>query len=888
MTLAAGTRLGPYEIVSPLGAGGMGEVYRATDTKLGREVAIKVLPDSFAQDPERLARFEREAKVLASLNHPHIASIYGLEEAGEVRALVLELVEGPTLAERLAQSTLPLEECLSIARQIAEALEEAHDKGIVHRDLKPANVKLTPGGKVKVLDFGLAKALDPMTASGASASQLAHSPTLTLGATVQGVILGTAAYMSPEQARGSIADRRADVWAFGVVLFEMLSGRPLFAGPTVSDTLASVLKVEPDLAQLPPDTPSKIRRLLERCLRKNPHERLHSVADARIVLEEVLRGELDEPAAAIAAAVAPPRPRWQIAAALGAAAVAGGALAVALVELSRADAAPLEVVRFQIPQPAKLPIVGAPKLSPDGRYLAFDATDDQGTARVWVRALNSLEAQPLGGTEGVTARPFWSPDSRFLGFMAGGKLKRIEVTGGPPQTICDAPTGADGTWSEAGVILYDGSGADPIMKVAAGGGVPVAFVQGGANARGLQVGWPQFLPGGERFLYVNLGEGDEGGVRVANADGSDDRLVVSGLSRVEYALPGHLLFVREETLVAQRFDADSGELRGEPVPVAEGLGTDNVGLAEFSVSRSGHLAYRAGLAGQARYVWLDRKGNVIEAATEPGELANAALSPDGRWLAYQLETASGRDVWVRDLKRGVPSRFTFDEGSESAPLFDPSGRRVLYARAVDGEPNRIVVRALDRTGEEELLFESADLLSLADVTPDGESLVFVRRKADEPWATWLLPIGHPDRARPLVANRFWNYRAQVAPNGRWLAFQSDESGQNEIYVIALAASSGRWQISTRGGSEPHWGPDGRELFYLSPESRMMRVEVDTGAAFEAGIPEPMFIVSLDQSRIRNRLLVSNDGQRFLALAPQGDQQVPPTTVVLNWSRLLTP
>ena len=525
-----GTELAHYRITAKLGEGGMGEVWRATDSKLGREVAIKVLPESFSSDPERLARFEREAKVLASLNHPHIAAIYGLEEAGTGKALVLELVEGPTLGERLAQGQLPLEEALTIARQIAEALEEAHEKGIVHRDLKPANVKLTAGGKVKVLDFGLAKALDPMTSSGSSASQLAHSPTMSLGATMQGVILGTAAYMSPEQARGANADRRADVWAFGVVLFEMLSGRTLFAGPTVSDTLASVLKVEPDLAQLPPSTPARIRRLLERCLRKDAQQRLHSIADARIMIEEVQRGEVDEPGAGAGLAAAPPRPRWQVAAALAAAALAGGALFALLARWSAPQPAVERVVRFEVPQPAELGLVGAPKVSPDGRHIAFNGRDKAGKEQVWLRSLDDGDARPLAGTEGLkaTGRPFWSPDSRHVAFFTADKLLKVPIEGGPAQKICDAD-GADGSWSDQGLILFDGTATAPLMAVPASGGVPKPIIAVREGEAGMTFGWPQFLPGGERFLYV-VGDStaDLEGIWMAKADGSERRRVVPG------------------------------------------------------------------------------------------------------------------------------------------------------------------------------------------------------------------------------------------------------------------------------------------------------------------------------------------------------------------------
>ena len=883
-----GQTLANYRVTAALGAGGMGIVYRATDTKLGREVAIKVLPQAFAADPERLARFEREAKVLASLNHPNIAAIYGLEQQGTVRALVLELVEGPTLAERMAEGRLPLEECLAIAKQIAEALEDAHEKGIVHRDLKPANVKLAPGGKVKVLDFGLAKALDPMEASGSSSSQLAHSPTLTIGATMQGVILGTAAYMSPEQARGSNADRRADVWAFGVVLYEMLSGATLFAGPTVSDTLASVLKVEPDLDKLPAALPAKLRHLLERCLRKDPRQRLHSIADVRIVLEEIVRGELDERDAVAGApvAVAPPTPLWRRLAVLGAAAAAGALVTVALSRLLATPPTPAPLVRFEIASPEGLPVVGAPMLSPDGRHLAFAATDEAGTRRVWIRSLDSLEAHPLAGSEGITYRPFWSPDSRFVAFIGDGKLKKVPIAGGPVQVICDAPSGADGSWSEDGRIAYDGGNADPIHQVSSQGGIPTSLVDN-SMVGGRQVGWPQFLPGGKKLLFVSIGEGAEGSaVHLANADGTGIETVVAGLSRVEFAPPDNLLYVREKTLVAQRFDLATGSLAGEPIPIAEGLGTDSVGLAAFTASRAGVLAYRTGSIEGGRLVWVDRKGSVVEQIGEPGDYGDTAISPDGRWLAYTLDLPnSGRDLWVRDLRRGVSSRLTFTTGRERNPLFTSDSRRVIYARPDETSGYKLVSRSVDGTGEETLLLASDVPVAPGSITASGDLLAY-SRVVDGQQDLWVVDPRRPAEPRAISdAKVFYEDRSTLSPDGRWIAYESNESGVAEIYVRSTSGA-GRWQISTRGGQEPLFGPDGRELLYLTLSNELMRVPVAAGSTFEAGIPEPLFRASLSAAIVRRRYLVAPAGDRLLTVAPMSGQKQPPTTIVLNWTAAL--
>jgi len=883
-----GRKLAHYEITAKLGEGGMGEVWKATDTKLGREVAIKVLPEAFSQDEERLGRFEREAKVLASLNHPHIASIYGLEEADGVRALVLELVEGPTLGERLAEGRPSLDESVAIARQIAEALEDAHEKGIVHRDLKPANVKLTPAGKVKVLDFGLAKALDPLAGSDSSPSQLAHSPTLTLGATIQGVILGTAAYMSPEQARGAVADRRSDVWAFGVVLFEMLSGKALFAEPTVSDTLASVLKVDPDLDKLPADVPGKLRRLLERCLRKNPKERLHSISDARIVLEEIERGDLDEPVAAASVGTVAPRPLWQTAAIAGAALAVGAAIAFVAARATTPARPPERVVRFDIPQPPDLPFVGAPKISPDGKHIAFTARDDKGM-RIWVRSLDSAEARPLQGTEGTTndGRPFWSPDSRYLGFFTADQLKKVPIDGGPPQKIADHG-GADGSWSENGTILFDFSRNDPIFGVPASGGVARAVVSISEDEPH-QLAWPQFLPGGEKFLYVVYGGSEEqNGIWMANADGSDRRRVVPGLSRVEYAPPGWILFVRESTLVAQRFDVDQGALVGEPIPVADGLGVSSVGLAEFSVSREGVLAYRAVGGSEEELTFHDLRGGRDNAPVVAGNLNHPTFSPDGRWLAYDDRSeAGGRDIWLRDLKRGVSSRFTFSDRDEAAPLFSPDGERLLFARfESEGVGSEIVSRPL-AAGAEKVVGASHDgTLFPSAISPDGRTLVAAVFSGAQPDLV-TIDLERGGEPTPLISTPgFREFRTSFSPDGRWLAIQSDESGQEEIYVQPFPGPGRKWQVSTAGGYYPIWSPRGGTIFFWDADQFLNRVSVQAGASFDAGVPEKLFRLGLAPGASMRKIAITPDGERFLALLQAGAQATTPTSVVVGWDAAL--
>jgi len=881
-----GTKIGHYEITAKLGEGGMGEVWRATDAQLGREVALKLLPQGFTEDEERLARFEREAKVLASLNHPNIAQIYGFETGGDRKALVMELVEGPTLAERLEQGPIPFAESLAIARQIAEALEEAHEKGIVHRDLKPQNIKASVDGTVKVLDFGLAKAMDPLSGTDSTPSQLAHSPTLTLGATVQGVILGTAAYMAPEQAKGATADKRADIWAFGVVLFEMLAGGKLFAAETVPETLAQVLTRAPDLDELPADVPPPIRRMLRRCLERQPKRRLRDIGDARLVIDDVLGGVIDDPGSATGVATVPTGPPKWVVPALAATLVVAGAAAFAIARWTAPAPPPREVVRFDIPQPSGLPLTGAPKISPDGRHIAYVGRDQQGISKVWLRSLDSREARPLSGTDGVNAqgRPFWSPDSRFIAYFTPDKLAKVPIDGGPPQKIADAG-GADGSWSEAGTILWDNNVNDPILGVPASGGVPRVVVAAPEDDS-YQLAWPQFIPGGEKFLYVIFGGSDEqNGIWMANADGSDPRRVVPGLSRVEYAPPGWLLFVRESTLVAQRFDAERGELTGEPIPVADGLGVTNIGLADFAVSRNGVLTYRATGGGEEQLAFFDLKGARENDPVETGTVNHPSFSPDGRWLAYDKEGDGGNfDIWLRDLRRGVASRFTVSPELDRSPVFSPDGSRLYYAHnKASGAGVEIMVRPIG-VGAGRILYASTGggvfpvavspderFLILADFgTPQGDLLALDLSTPDSP----PTPVA--------AAPEFSELRASFSPDGRWLALQSDESGRPEIYAQPFPGPGRRWLVSTAGGLYPTWSPDGGAIYYLGGDQRLTRVEVTAGETFDAGVPEPLFPLALAGGNSLRKIALTPDGKRLLARVGAGDRFATPTSVVLGW------
>jgi Tol biopolymer transport system component len=873
MPLTPGTKLGPYQIISSLGAGGMGEVYKAQDTRLDRSVAIKVLPSHLSGNAELRERFEREARAVSSLNHPNICTLHDVGQEGDVDFLVMEHIEGETLAERLKKGALPLEQALGYAVEIADALDKAHREGVVHRDLKPGNVMLTKSG-AKLLDFGLAKLAGSGTTPDVSA--LSALPTEQKSLTAHGAILGTFQYMAPEQLEGGEVDSRTDIFALGAVIYEMVTGKKAFEGKSQASLISAIMSSEPaPMSTLQPLSPAGLQHIIKTCMAKDPDKRWQSAGDVARELEWIAEAG---PEAALVA----PSARAQIRERLAWGAAALATLAAVLFAVLWTLRAPetSQMVRFEVPPPEGLPVVDSPKISPDGRYLAFNATDEQGNVQIWLRPLNAVAAQPIPGTDGA-GRPFWSPDSSYLGFFAGGKLKKIPVGGGPPQTICDAPSGADGSWSEEGVILYDGRGSDPIMRVSAAGGIPSPQITPDSE-EGTQVGWPQFLPASRRFLYVVFGA-NQTEVRIGSLDGGESKTLLGGLSRVEYAPPGFLLYVRENTLVAQPFDADAGEITGEPVPLAEDLGIDNVGLAHFSVSRTGVLTFRGGEAGGGRLVWVDQEGELDRSEGDPADIRSTDLSPDGRWLAMEMTTGSGRDIWLRDLVRGVTSRFTFNEARDSAPIWSPDGQRIAFEMEQEGQRD-LVVKSVGGTGEVEVLVEGEKRQGPDSWSADGRFLLYYEVDPETSWDVWVLSLEGEDREpRPVLNTPFIEIRARFSPDGRWVAYESDESGRFEIYVQAFIGPGGKWQISSNGGSEPQWGPGGDELYYLGPDLKMMRVKVETGETFDAGIPESLFPVSLRPITLRNRFVVSPDGERFLLLSSLREDTTPPTTVVLNWT-----
>ncbi len=884
MSLQPGSRLGPYEIAAAIGAGGMGEVYQATDTNLKRQVAIKVLPDSLAGDTERLARFQREAEVLAALNHRNIAQIYGLERSGGSAALVMELVEGPTLADRIAQGAIPVPDALAIARQVAEALEAAHDLGIVHRDLKPANIKVRPDGTVKVLDFGLAKAVGP-GGTDRLPSNLANSPTLTSPAlmTVMGTILGTAAYMSPEQAKGRPADRRADIWAFGVVLFEMLTGRQTFPGDDVTEVLAAVVRGEPDWRALPATTPPAIETLLRRCLRKDPHKRLADASTARLEIEDAIegRGAVNAPERSPGAT----RASISVAVAAGTALVALGAL-LAWMMKPGAPAAALRRTEVQVTLPSTDTLDESANnlaISLDGRTIAYVANRD-GVARLYVRSLSSFEAAPLAGTEGAF-NPFFSPDGRWIGFFAQDKLKKIPVGGGAAQAIAaDSGPSGGASWGEDGTIVYAPAattGRFGLWRVSANGGTPVKLTTPDVGKGEYSHRYPQILPGGKAVLFTAVrGFGwDESRVEALVLATGERRVLIRGGHTGRYAGNGRLLYYRAGSLLDVPFDPERLEVGStSPVTIADDV-LQNFGPmgALFAVSNTNTVAYAPAAGGRRQFertlAWTDREGRTEPiAAPSRNYDYSTAVSPDGGQIALTIVSGT-YELWVYDVSRASLSRLTTDESSSLNPVWSPDGRTVAYRNNRSGTW-QLYARPADGSGPETLLTTGGTNDVPSSWSPDGRTLVFARLSEATGYDLWTLSLDGNHEARPLVQSPAGESDAQFSPDGRWVAYTSDESGGHLVYVTSYPPRGRRWQISTERGDFPEWNPKGGELFYWNGRQTMV-VDVTTGTTFSAGRPRVLYTGRPG--------LVSPDGQRFLTVLGGTTQQTREINLMMDWS-----
>ncbi len=887
MTLSAGTRLGPYEVLSLLGVGGMGEVYRARDTRLERAVAIKVLPRHLSAAADLRERFEREAKTISRISHPHICALYDVNREGETEYLVMELLEGETLSARLEKGALPLEQALRYAIEIADALDFAHRQGIVHRDLKPANVMLTKFG-VKLLDFGLAKALRPA----GPVDSVTKAPTA-VNVTREGTLLGTWPYMAPEQLEGREVDARTDIFAFGAVLYEMTTGRTAFSGTTQASLVGAILHTEPPpISMVQPMAPPALDRVVKTCLSKDANDRFQTSHDLRLQLQWIAEGgsEAGVPASVVARRRSRERLAWAAAAAATLA-----ALAVALLVPARPREA-LRMVQSSILPPEKSSFVfdlGPMALSPDGRRLAFLAPTAEGKNLLWVRPLNGVAAQPLAGTEGA-GYPFWSPDSRFLGFFAGGKLKKIVASGGPPQVLCDAQSGRGGTWNRDGVILFSPSLRDALQRVSSAGGSPAPATEFDASKQEYSHRFPFFLPDGRHFLYLaqvmRVGQiaGEE--VCIGSLESKERRSLFRANSNPVFApaapgaASGYILFSRERTLLAQPFDARRLRLSGEAFPVGEQVQYfANFGFGVFTASDNGILAYQASGAGSmTQVVWLDRSGKQLDVLGPPAEYLRPRLSRDGRRVAIDVgDPQTGRfDIWIYDLARRVPTRFTF-EADSVFPIWWPDDSRIVFQSNRKGR-SALYQKVSSGTGNEEFLIQEGGLKVPTDLSSDGRFLAY--HVIDNKTKTWDLGLYSVAEKKTSVflSTPAAEVNGRFSPDGRWIAYQSDESGTVEVYVRPFPGNGGKWQISTAGGGQPVWNRNGKEIFYVSADNKLMAVDVKADSGFEAGPPRALFDVHL-KSVNGWKYDVSPDGQRFLANVVIGEVKTNPITLVLNWA-----
>jgi len=866
----------------------MGEVYRACDARLGRDVALKILPEVFADEATRMARFEREAQILASLNHPNIAAIYGLEESNGIRALAMELVEGPTLAERIHPGAVPIDEALAIAKQICDALEYAHEHGIIHRDLKPSNVKIKDDGTVKVLDFGLAKAME----GDATSADISTSPTLSQIATQAGILLGTAAYMAPEQARGKRVDRRADIWAFGVVLYEMLTGKALFSGETTSDLLADVIKSEPNWSQLPGSLPRRIRELLQRCLQKDPRRRLQAIGEARIALEEVLSGAPQEVTATREEMVS--SPIWRRAGPWAAGILLATIVGVSVWEL-RPRPDPPPVIQFSFGAPigdslvfrfGNTPLV----LSPDNTAVVFMVRHN-GTSQLYLRWLNRLEAMPLKGTDDGLY-PFFSPDGQWIAFFAGSKLKKVSVSGGTPVTLCDAPISRGGTWTPDNSIIFAPSPSSGLMRVSAAGGTAEPFTRLDASKGERGHRWPKALPGGKAVLFNSsepIGNFYDVPICLALLKTGEVKTLPLRGTNVRY-VPGYVVFTRGETLYAAPFDLKRLEVTGSPLPAGEVL-ISPTGAASYSVSESGSFAYVPAGASIGKLAWVDAKGTTEVAGLPTRDYFNRVqISPDGKRIVVVILEGGIRHIWVYDIMRGSLTRLTFGESDNAGPTWSPDGRRIAFVTSKDGN-STIVAKPSDGSGSEETLLPAQKFVTaIGSWSPDGKFLGYSQIGSNGKLESGVLPLDGDRKPQLLMASAQFDQGFPIfSPNGKYLAYTSNESGRNEVYVIPFGRGSGKWQVSTRGGILPVWTRNGKQLFYRESGGNIMGVDVAAQTVFSASTPR-VIVPSAVTTPLSNGLDsydVSLDGRRFLVHQQSSEAgQSVQINVVLNWSEEL--
>jgi serine/threonine protein kinase/Tol biopolymer transport system component len=897
MPLTPGTRLGPYQIGEPLGAGGMGEVYRARDTRLDRSVAIKVMPPELSAIPELQARFDREARTISSLNHPHICALFDIGVQDGVGYLVMEYLEGETLADRLgaaATRALKLDEALEIAIQIADALDKAHRQGVVHRDLKPGNIMLTKSG-AKLLDFGLARQAQPPIAAASGSHSMMPTDAHARPLTMQGTILGTLQYMAPEQLEGREADVRTDVFAFGALVYEMVTGRRAFEGKSQVSLIAAIVDHDPPpVSATAPVSPPLLDHLVRACLAKNPDRRWQSMADVLLQLRLIVDSGGQLPASLSPGALRQLRVTR----------IAAGALAVltiglvALTAFRRPDAGiPLPRLQFDVETPnASSPNQIA--LSPTGRFLAAQVSGSG--AQLWVRALENANGQLIAGTDGVLW-PFWSPDSRFVAFFADGKLKKVDLQGAPPQTLADAPSGTGGAWNQEDVIVFAPENAGPLFLVPAAGGAASPLTALDKERDEIAHRHPRFLPDGRRFLYTAVSSNPEdSAIYVASLDAPSERTrLVASAFRAGLAPPDRLLFMRDNTLMAQAFDPVRLEMSGSPYPVAEDIGINLPNSAAgFTVSDTGMLAYRGGAAARAqanRIMWFDRTGKAATALESPADYGTPALAPGGRYLAVSKrspDTSAGTasDIWLLDLVRGTDTRLTFDPAIDRNPRWSPDGTRIAFRSARNGGTDDLYVKGVGGVVNEEVLLRSNTAKIPEDWSPDGRLLLYQDLDSPTRADLWVVPVTGDRKPQVVVQSPFNDGPGRFSADGKWIAYVSNESGRGEVYIIGFPAVTARVPISTAGGTHPRWRADGRELFYVGPAAAgaaMMAVDLAVAAdgTLQAGLPRKLF-----ETPMVNSPEVTPDGKRFLINVPvesAADRTVP-ITVVVNWNQSAAP
>jgi eukaryotic-like serine/threonine-protein kinase len=895
--LAAGTKLGPYEIQEPLGAGGMGEVYRARDTRLGRDVAIKVLPSHLSSNPDLRQRMEREARSISSLNHPNICTLHDIGSQDGVDFLVMEYLEGETLADRLHRGAMPFEEALQIAIKIADALDKAHARGIVHRDLKPANIMLTKNGP-KLMDFGLAKPAPGLSSASGASPLTPSTPTMSVAPlsgsatplTQKGTVVGTFQYMAPEVLQGLEAEARSDIFSFGCVLYEMFTGRRAFEGKSQFSVLGAILDKEPErISTMLPSSPPRLDETVGRCLAKNPEQRYGCMHDVRIQLEALTEDgpqAAGVPANSLQQSSGSSRVPWLVAAIAALIALIVG---VAYVLQSPKPGA---VVRSSILPPpgtsfvTMLPNSGPAALSPDGTRIAFSARDDKSKVLLYVRPLTSLSAQPLPGTEDAMY-PFWSPDSREIGFFTPGKLKKINADGGPPQILCDSVGGRGGAWSQEGVIVFSPSSTQPLLRVSAAGGTPEPASRLDTAQAENSHRWPSFLPDGRHFLYWsrNSRAGEPSVLYVGKLGTLESKLLVKSETMAIYA-SGRLLFLRGQTLMAQPFNPTRLELSGEPVPMAEHVAVNGATVrAMFSASNTGTLIYQTGeTSGGWNLIWWGRDGKQVGSIPQSGRYLAPKLSPDGTKLAVEIFAGAQGigDIWVLDLTRGTSSRLTFGPLGQGNPIWSPDGKTIYYS---SGAQPYIVAKAADGSTPERIVLEDKDTRAFPDsFSPDGRYLVYDRRapQTETGYHLWALPLFGNGKPFPIVQSTFDERFPEVSPDGKWMAYQSNESGRWEIYITAFPGGGAKWQVSSVGGVSPKWRKDNKEIFYLDPSDNLVAVDVNaSGSAVQLGTPHTLF-QAIGVQRDYGPYDVTGDGKKFLLNSGNLKEGSDPFTLVQNW------